>query len=361
MTNLTKEQKDIVLSFYFRCGTDDEIDRARDLIASDSRAGQLYAELERSLGLLDAVKYEPCPDNLAEITIAKLRVAASAGRAAAAEEPLTQQSEIDRLLTQERQKHLEPQSSNLKPQFSMWRFAEIGVAAALILLGINTMFPVFSHMRDRAHKLACSANLGSIAMGLSNYQNSNDGRMPYIMMDNDAPWWKVGDQGEKNQSNTRHFWLLVKNDYADGSNFICPGREGSVAVDVSGASAEKYCDFPSRKNVNYSFALMSGENSTRKNADSISVIMADLNPVFEGIKTPFDQQLFGKIALNEQLREMASTSHNRSGQNVLVRDGSAKFNKERQYLNDDIYTLSGRNSYTGNERPATASDVFLVP
>jgi hypothetical protein len=361
MTNLTKEQKDIVLSFYFRCGSDEEIDRARDLIASDPRASQLYTELERSLGMLDSVKYEPCPDNLAEITIAKLRLAASAGRAAASEESLTQQSDIDHLLAQERQKHLDHQSSILRPQFSMWRFAEIGVAAALILLAINTMFPVFSHMRNRAHKLACSANLGSIGMGLSNYQNSNDGRMPYIMMDNDAPWWKVGDQGEKNQSNTRHFWLLVKNDYAEGSNFVCPGREGSVATDVTGASAEKYCDFPSRKNVNYSFALMSSENSNRKNADSISVIMADLNPVFEGITTPFEQPLFGQIALNEQLRQMASTSHNRSGQNVLIRDGSARFNKQRMYLNDDIYTLRGKTSYRGNERPTTIGDVFLVP
>ena len=133
----------------------------------------------------------------------------------------------------------------------MWRFAEIGVAAALILFALNLMFPVFSHMRNKAYKTACSANLGNIAGGLSGYQNSNDGHMPYMAMDNDAPWWKVSDQGEKNQSNTRHFWLLVKDDYVDGSNFVCPGRKGSVATDVSGASAEKYCDFPSRKNVNY--------------------------------------------------------------------------------------------------------------
>ena len=98
MTNLTSEQKDIILSFYFRCGTAEEIDRARDLIASDRRAADLYAELERSLGLLDSVKYEPCPDNLAEITIAKLKLAASAEKA------LTEQSEIDRLLAKERRK-----------------------------------------------------------------------------------------------------------------------------------------------------------------------------------------------------------------------------------------------------------------
>jgi hypothetical protein len=358
MTNLTKEQKDIVLSFYFRCGTNEEIDRARDLIASDPRAAQLYAELERNLSLLDSVKYEPCPDNLAEITVAKLKLAA-----AASEQPLTAQSDIDRLLAQERRKDPDYRATILKPRFDMWRFAELSVAAALIFVALPALFPVLSHMRNKANKkLACSTNLASIAMGLSNYQGSNDGRMPYIMMDNDAPWWKVGDQGEKNQSNTRHFWLLVKDDYVDSDKFICPGRKGSVAADVSGVSAEKYCDFPSRENVNYSFALMSGENSTSQNSNKISVIMADLNPVFEGIlSTPFEQQLFGKIALNEQLRKMASTSHNKSGQNVLIRDGSAKFNKQRLYFNDDIYTLSGRNSYTGNERPSTISDVFLVP
>ena len=361
MTNLTSEQKDVILNFYFRCGDPAEIDRARDLIASDKRAAELYSHLQQTLTQLDAVKYEPCPDNLADLTIARLKAAAAVDRIEMVEQPLKTQSEIDRLLAQERQKDAETSTKTLKPNFTLWRFAEIGAVAALLFIGINMMFPVFSNMRSKSWQAACASNLKSIAMGMSNYQQANDSFMPYVATEDDAPWWKVGDQGMQNQSNTRHYWLLVKGDYTEGSDFICPGKKGSTAANTKDQGVLDSCDFPSRKNVNYSFALVPQNASARKRADSVSVIMADLNPVFEGITTKFDQRLFGKIALNDQMRQMTSTNHGQSGQNVLIHDGSASFNERRFILNDDIYTLMGRNSYSGNERPAIKGDTFLVP
>lgn len=358
MTNLTKEQKDIILSFYFRCGNSAEIDRARDLIASDSRAAELYTRLEQTLTQLDAVKYEPCPDNLVDITIMRLKAAAVADYAPVAEDPLTQLSEIDMLLNKEHQKYSENSTKILKPDFSWRRIAEIGAVAAAILIAVNVMPHVFTNMRSKSLTADCAGNLMSVGRGMESYQNSNDGRMPYVTMEDDAPWWKVGDQGSKNQSNTRHYWLLVKGDYANSSDFICPGRKGSVAANVN---AQDFQDFPSRNNVNYSFALTSKNRASRKGSNSISVLMADLNPVFEGISMSFDQRLFGKIALNDKMRHMTSTNHGKSGQNVLIRDGSASFNKKRFILEDDIYTLRGRDSYSGNERPSVQGDAFLVP
>ena len=81
MPNLNKEEKEVILDFYFRCGDPERINRGRDLIASNPEAAQLYARLEDTLTQLDSVKYEPCPDNLVEITVAKLKLAASSEQA----------------------------------------------------------------------------------------------------------------------------------------------------------------------------------------------------------------------------------------------------------------------------------------
>src|SRR3989339_881959 len=81
MKSLKKEEKDLVLDFYFRCGSDEDIERARDLIATNSAAALLYDRLESTLTQLDHIKYEPCPDNLAELTVTRLKKAASESKA----------------------------------------------------------------------------------------------------------------------------------------------------------------------------------------------------------------------------------------------------------------------------------------
>ena len=357
MKNLTKEQKDLILDFYFRCGSEASIDEARDLIASDQAAAELYSKLELSLRQLDSVKYEPCPDNLAELTVARLKLAAAEKNVSAA---MVGQTDINQLLAAEHKKTVSHRP-NHKPNFSLWRFAEIGVAAAMLLIVVNAMFPIFSNMRQMQYKGVCAANLGNIAKGLSTYQNSFEGKMPYVSMSDDAPWWKVGCQDQENQSNTRHYWLLVKGDYVEASNFTCPGRKDASAVRLSRDEIQNLCDFPSRDNVSYSFKLVSEDTASRRAEQVLSVIMADRNPIFESISTKYDQDLFGKIALNERLLKMMSVNHSSLGQNVLISGGSAAFKDSRVILNDDIYTLRDQRFYSGNERPASDDDSFLVP
>ena len=78
MDNLNAEDQQLILDFYFRCGEEEDIARGRDLIAANPEAARLYASLEETLTELDNLKYEPCPANLAELTIARLKLAASA-------------------------------------------------------------------------------------------------------------------------------------------------------------------------------------------------------------------------------------------------------------------------------------------
>ena len=79
MSNLSPEEKELILNFYFGCGEEQDLNRARNLVADNPQAAKLYASLQDTLSQLDSIKYEPCPDNLAQVTVARLKLSASAG------------------------------------------------------------------------------------------------------------------------------------------------------------------------------------------------------------------------------------------------------------------------------------------
>jgi hypothetical protein len=79
MSRLSQQQHQLILDFYFRCGEESDIEAGRDLIASNPEAAKLYAKLEDSLSPLGA-GYEPCPDNLVDLTLARLKLAVLAGQ-----------------------------------------------------------------------------------------------------------------------------------------------------------------------------------------------------------------------------------------------------------------------------------------
>jgi hypothetical protein len=80
MSAVSQEQKDLILDFYFRCGDQDNTDRGRALVARSTEAAQLCAGLGETLSNLDRIKYEPCPKNLVELTIARLNAATCSGQ-----------------------------------------------------------------------------------------------------------------------------------------------------------------------------------------------------------------------------------------------------------------------------------------
>ena len=67
MSSLSREDKDVILDFYFRCADEESINRGRDLVAANSEAAVLYARLKETLTQLDSIKYGPCPENLVEL------------------------------------------------------------------------------------------------------------------------------------------------------------------------------------------------------------------------------------------------------------------------------------------------------
>jgi hypothetical protein len=352
MSNLKQEEKELILDFYFRCGDEDNITRARDMIASKPEAAKLYAGLEETLTQLDSIKYEPCPDNIVELTVARLKLAASKGA-----------PKLHNLLEKEQKKTFvrEKQSVTVHPHH--WRnIIEVAAIAAVILIITGLGFPMLSNVRQKSWQTACQAKLGKVGQGLVNYAYDNRDTLPSVATSAGSPWWKVGDQGSKNHSNTRHLWLLVKENYVDAENFTCPGHKKATPVRFDTASLHQYNDFPSRNNLSFSFRTKC--NKTLEKMRSVTIIMADRNPVFANIPQGneyFKFNEFTKIFVSEELKRAMSPNHNSKGQNLLNCDGSARFSPNRVVDGDDIFMIEGVDQYSGCEVPRDDHDIFLAP
>lgn len=358
MGYLSPEEQQLILDFYFRCGSEDDIVRGRDLIAAHPEAAKLYANLEDTLTGLDSIKYEPCPDNLVDLTLARLKLTASP--------KAPQSSKLHDLLKEEqrKQRFIPAATETLRPN-RFWRPAfEIMATAAGILLVAGILFPSFGAIRERSRQVACANNLRQVGQAMVSFTKDNQERLSETQVQAGSPWWKIGYQGAETQSNTRYVWQLVKDGYVDGRAFVCGGDIQGDEVRYNAAQMGDLNDFPSRRNLSYSFILLCEENNnlTRQ---SRRVIAADLNPLFQNVsfQPTVYQKLdeFSRVQLNEQLRQMMSRNHRHRGQSALFSDGSVSFMKTRIVNNDDIYTIQNVDTYTGKETPCDPKDVFLAP
>ncbi len=360
MHSLSKEEKDLVLDFYFRCSSLDRTDQARDLVASDERAAELYSQLETSLKPLNEAKCEPCPDNLVELTVARLKLAASATKAG--EVSRTSGTKLEKLIAAEQSKAASVDSGVFRRNNkTLWQnLSNVGAVAAAAIIVVVLSFQMSAAMRQHAHKVACASNLRHVGEGVARYGNENEGSLPTVTTSAGSPWWKVGNQQDENESNTRHLWLLVQGRYVEDQDFVCTGRKDGQVAEISEVQKEKFHDFPSRQSITYSYMLMNEENAGQQWKGK-TVLMADRNPIFERFWQMRDRDKFEVISLSERLREAMSSSHAMKGQTVLFYDGSVDFKKKRVIGGDDIYTLEGHDQYHGSETPDDSSDVFLVP
>jgi hypothetical protein len=365
---LNQQEQQIILDFYFRCGSEEDIARGRDLIASNSEAARLYAGLEDTLTELDSIKYEPCPENLSDLTVARLKLAASAshvGQAQASAFSLEQLLEAENRKTAAAASGSSGATIQLKSKL-LRNFFEFAATAAAIILISGIAFPTLSYMRQQNRQTACLYNMQSIGQGIGKLLNDND-NLAQANVAAGSPWWKIGDQSQQSQSNTRFAWQLVKRDYVKPDAFICPGHRNArpLTSEQITRQLQQLQDFPSRNNISYSFVIISNKTAVMQSG-SRRVIMGDMNPVFRSIPTCGNDVFakmneFEKVLLTQNLKQMSSTNHNCKSQNVLYSDGSVEPIKDRMINGDDIFTIQGVDTYTGTESPASANDVFLVP
>lgn len=363
---LNKEEQQIILDFYFRCGSDEDIARGRDLIASNPEASRLYAGFETTLTELDSIKYEPCPDNLADLTVARLKLAASADRPDQAQIPPLNLQELLEAENRKTKVKISPERKVQPEPISLRKFFDFAAIAAAIILVSGVVFPTFSYMRQQSRQTACLNNMRLAGQGISGLLNDKDA-LSEVKLAAGSPWWKIGDQSRQPQSNTRFAWQLVKGGYVKSDVFICPGHKNArpLTPEQLTQHLQNLHDFPSRRNISYSFVIIN-DQTLQTQSRSRTVVMSDMNPVFRSIPT-CDKDIFAKmnefekVLLTQNLKQMSSPNHNCKSQNVLYSDGSVEPVKNRMINGDDIFTIQGVDAYGGTEMPAQFTDIFLVP
>jgi hypothetical protein len=342
--SLRRDEREIIFDYFLGFATDSQIKEVEQLLKNNKGAAEFHQKLQLSLKPLDHDLVEACPRNLAESTISRLTAAAQASHL-----------RLEHLLEKEQKR--QPLTSNR----SFWaNFREVGAIAAMILIVFGVSFPTLQAARQNSWKTKCAAQLASVATGIGLYANDHDQSLPNVATVAGSPWWKVGYQGQENESNTRHLWLLVQGKYAEPEAFVCPARIQGKALKLDRTQVPTLSDFPGRKYVTYSFRILCDKNSNRL-IRSNKVLIADVNPVFENLPQDFFKEV--NIHIKNDMLSTNSVNHRGKGQNVLFSDGRVKFVNSRHVgaAEDDIFTVKNQMNYRGVETPASESDDFLAP
>lgn len=342
MSPLNHDQKELIFDFSFGLTSQEQTAEAKKLISMNQEAAEIYARLKAALSPLESVEPQICPDDLVERTIAYV-----------SEHADSSQYQLEQLLAVEQTK---PETVKI----GFWHnMTEMAAIAASILLIVGVLVPTMSFARQKYWQSKCGAQLSGFFQGLSNYMADYDGRHPAVATTAGASWWKIGDQGQENQSNTRKVYLLVLGNYVRPGIFICPGNKAGKKLQIDPTKIQSYKDFPGRRYVTYSFQISCNQTSGGTLLCRRAV-MADLNPLFE--KLPNYDSPF-RVRLDRRLLTVNSSNHNSRGQNVLFGDGRVEFLKTR-YIgisHDDIFTLQNTDIYQGYEMPTCITDFFLAP
>jgi len=344
MSPLSNEQRELVLEYFFACTDEERFRQAEELVSTNTEAAKLFSKLSEATKVMEVLRdVPPCPEALAQATLMRLNAAARSS-----------QLRLVNLLDAEQKR------SAYRGRGFWGKMVEVAAVAAVVMLLAGAAYLPLRHARDLSWQTKCEANLSSIAQGVHQYEQSNDGQLPLAALKEGTPWWKVGYQGKENQSNTRQLWLLVKNGYVQPGAFVCPGSPLGCKPDARDADFLAGSDFPSREHITYSLRIACVPNPEDPTSGRY-VLLADVNPIFEQLPQNYSEGFLRQ--LNKRLIQANSTNHRGRGQNVLLSDGSVEFLKTRLWgpQHDDIYTLEGKDKYYGHEVPATRADVFLAP
>lgn len=343
MKDLSREEKELIFDYSIGVASEEQIQQAEQLMASNSAASDFHSRLKQTLQPLGGLKVPSCPDELVEGTIFR-----AMNLGADSQRRLQQLIEHEERLRAGRGR-------------GFWRnLVEVAAVAAIIMLFAGVSVPSLRSARQRAWQNCCQAQMSRIARGFSEYASEHDGALPTVAAFNGEPWWKVGYQGAENHSNTRPLWLLVKGDYVNATDFVCPGRRQGRAIQFDQRQVKQLADFPSRKYVTYSFRIVC-KSLKKDGAGGPRVLMADLSPVFEQLPENYSNGLCRQLC--DELMKLNSSNHQGRGQNVLLSDGSVTFARQRGVglAADDIFTLRDKQIYYGSEVPSCETDTFLAP
>ena len=106
-----------------------------------------------------------------------------------------------------------PVRQNWKSAFTL---IELLVVIAIIAILAAILFPVFARARENARRTSCQSNLKQIGLGLMQYTQDYDERLPYDSLeDNPKTWWI--------------FWMDAIYPYVKSEQlFNCPSAPGTM-------------------------------------------------------------------------------------------------------------------------------------
>lgn len=343
MKALNRDELELIFDYCLAVATPDDLEKARQLIASSPEAADFCSKVQTTIGPLAEWTVEPCPDELVEKTIAYVNQAAEAAP-----------TKLDELLAAE-----QIRTSSARSTLWVNLGRRLAMAAAFMVVGSIVLYTA-RYMRYQAWRTQCEAQLARIAQGINSYAGDHEGRLPAVATSAGSPWWKVGDPGSENVSNTRHIWLLPKSGYANPNDFVCPGAKSADLVPITSEQAQQLRDFPNRKYISYSLRLIYQQPQSLSSLGR-KLIIADMNPLFETLPADFSGPL--RIRLDDRLLKLNSSNHQGKGQNILFCDGAVRFVRTRRIgaADDDIFTLRGTLLYQGCEVPTCDTDDFLAP
>lgn len=344
MISLNNQQKELLFDYCLGITSESESSQAQELVFSNEQAAKFVTSVKASLSPLESITPEDCPAELAEGTVWRIKQTLR-----------TSQAGLNELLKAEQKR---------KTGWGRDIFARLATAAVFVIVGagVITAWNVgTNYARQMSWQTKCGAQMAGLFNGLSNYKNANNGQMPMLAAAPGSPWWKVGDQGSENVSNTRRMWTLVKQGYLKPTDFICSSYSQNPTFKPFCnfiCNAKDYNDFPGRKLITYSFRIGCPKAGMEKMGRQ--VIIADMSPIFANVSAA-EKEL--NVNLSEVLLKQNSPNHGGRGQNVLFCDGSVMFVKTR-YVDvslDDIYTIQNTQNYQGVEVPTSEADAFLAP
>jgi hypothetical protein len=236
-----------------------------------------------------------------------------------------------------------------------WR--QVMTAAAVFLIGLSLLLPVLNKVDADAKRTQCASNLQAVGAGFGSFAEQHQGQMPRYAQQAPA-WWRVG-QGDAQRpvaSNSANLYLLVRGGFVQADLLNCPANEHAPE---KGEMTARDFDYPSHQAVSFSYQNQSGQ-PIRFDQVAAVAILADKNPLF--VIKP------GQFATRVDLTTAApSVVHGKRGQNVLVGNGSVTWTvrpimqRADDGEADNIWTVRGITTYSGDETPADPQDSFLVP
>ena len=234
--------------------------------------------------------------------------------------------------------------------FPFFKIRDMAAVAACIAVLLGVFVPAASALRGRSQRVLCASNLHDIGLGLSQYQASFAGSLPFAGFSPD-PAWLPGEDPTCYSSNSRHVFLLHKHGFVPKPNaFLCPSNKKAEPMQV--AALDGCDDFGEGNNISYDSHNLAGTSPNLRPNTKLAYL-GDPNPLFIGAR--FNGEIDPQNA--------NSPAHGGCGQTVLLLDGRAEYMRTPVYgeHKDNVWTIEGVRRYTGVETPTRLTDSFLVP